>query len=112
VVALFLATAIVLFLRESWLPAALTTLGTLLTGGAATWLTTQRAAIRDEEQRAFEELVRVCTPAADDERRTAAPERAITDEPWFRELERAAANSAFTSGPAQDFLASLRRAGR
>lgn len=52
--AVFLFAAILLFVKESWIPAALSTLASLLGGGAVGWLVTRRQEAVLEEERAFQ----------------------------------------------------------
>jgi hypothetical protein len=52
----FLVTAILFFLNESWMPGALSTVASLLTGAAAKWLLDRRQQAVSEEERAYQEL--------------------------------------------------------
>jgi HAMP domain-containing protein len=107
-VAIFLLLAIVFFLRSSWLPAALSTLGTIVNGAAMTWITTQRQTAANEEQQAFNELVQQCGPPAPAKSllqslpQTSAD--AVRQTQWFSELESAAQSDK----AARAFLAKLR----
>jgi hypothetical protein len=111
-VVLFCFVSIVLLLAAFSITAAVSGLGTLLSGGIATWLATQRKDISDEEQKAFDELVRVCGPPTGGTRAAIAvdPARAeaIKDQGWFRELDDAAAKSVFSGATARHFMAALR----
>jgi hypothetical protein len=105
--ALFLCVTIIFFLRSSWLPAALSTLGTIVNGAAMTWITTQRKTAADEEQQAFNELVQQCTPPAPAKSFLDAPAKTTVDvrqTEWFQQLEAAAQSGK----AARAFLASLR----
>src|SRR5262245_14851597 len=51
----FLIAAILLFVKELWLPAALSTVTTILTGGAAWWLLGRRNQAVLEEEQAYQE---------------------------------------------------------
>lgn len=55
-VVLFLVAAILLFIRETWLPGALTTLGTIVSSVGITWVVNQRATAVEEEKEAFSRL--------------------------------------------------------
>lgn len=59
-VVLFLLAAILLLIREEWLPVALTTLGTIVTGVAAKWVMDRRAEALREEQAAYEDAQKNC----------------------------------------------------
>jgi hypothetical protein len=59
-VVLFLLAAIFLLIREEWLPVALTTLGTIVTGVAAKWVMDRRTESVKEEQAAFEAAQKYC----------------------------------------------------
>jgi hypothetical protein len=107
--AIFLCVTIIFFLRSSWLPAALSTLGTVVNGAAMTWITTQRKTAADEEQQAFDELVQQCSSPSAPKFLREAPANTTVDDvrqtKWFQALE-SAAQSGKT---ARAFLASLRR---
>ncbi|MBV8771033.1 MAG: hypothetical protein JO166_01715 [Deltaproteobacteria bacterium] len=113
-VVIFLIISILFFIRTNWLPAALGTLGTLLSGGAATWLTSQRTLTRDEEQEAFRELVQTCGPAganiapAQGHAVNDAAMQAVRQAQWFRNLENAARQSVLNGQIMSNFLAELR----
>lgn len=106
---IFLCVTIIFFLRSSWLPAALSTLGTVVNGAAMTWITNQRKTAADEEQQAFDELVQQCSPPSGAKFLREAPAKTTVDDvrqtKWFQELE-SAAQSGKT---ARAFLASLRQ---
>ena len=55
-VVLFLVASILLFIRSSFLPGALTTLGTIVTGSGITWVVNQKSAAATEECAAFDRL--------------------------------------------------------
>jgi len=60
----FLVLAVVWFLREQWLPAALTTLSTIAEGAAIRWVVVRRAEAVDEERQAYEKVEEVCRDTA------------------------------------------------
>jgi hypothetical protein len=101
-VAAFLCFSIIFFLRSSWLPGALSVLGTIVTGASTTWITKQRRVAADEEEKAFADVVLHCAkhvtgdvkPEAINETLRQADERqnlvvALRQEDWFKELETA-----------------------
>ncbi len=73
-VVLFLLAAILLSIRQEWLPMALTTLGTIVTGVGAKWVLDRRGEAVREEQTAFDDAQKYC---ADGE---AAAARNLVDE--------------------------------
>jgi uncharacterized membrane protein YcjF (UPF0283 family) len=67
VVILFSAGAILLFIRESWLPGAITTAGTVVTGVGVAWVVTRRREAVDEEEEAYKDVIAQCgSPAPAD----------------------------------------------
>ncbi len=60
---IFLVLAILLFIRSSWLPGAVTMLGTIVTGPAMKWINDQKNAAVEEDKEAFADLERTCGPA-------------------------------------------------
>lgn len=60
---IFLIGAVLLFIRESWIPAALSTLGTLANGVAVGWILARRNQAVREETEAKKELLQHCGPA-------------------------------------------------
>jgi membrane protein YqaA with SNARE-associated domain len=52
---IFLITAILLFIKESWIPGAISTLASFLSGGAVQWLLARRKEAVAEEEQAFHE---------------------------------------------------------
>ena len=88
-IVLFLVTAILFFLRESFLPGALTTLGTIVTGAGIGWVVGQRTTAAAEEKDAFQELKEACSPPG-------ASFVGIRQQPWFVELQEAATKSLLT----------------
>lgn len=59
-VVLFLLAAIFLLIREEWLPVALTTLGSIVSGVASKWVIDRRTESVKEEQNAFEAAQKYC----------------------------------------------------
>jgi len=59
-VVLFLIVSIFLFLGQSWLPGAVSTLGTIASGAAMTWVTRRRVDAMQEEELAYKEVVARC----------------------------------------------------
>jgi hypothetical protein len=59
-VVLSLLGAIFLFIRADWLPVALSTLGTIVTGLAAKWVMDRRVEAVREEQAAYEDAQKSC----------------------------------------------------
>jgi len=63
-VVVFLVVAILLFIREDWLPGALSTLGTIVTGASVGWIVTRRSEAVQEEEKAYQQVVDVCDDKA------------------------------------------------
>jgi hypothetical protein len=59
-VILFLSVSTLLFLRESWLPAALTTLGAIVSGVGVKWVVDRRRESVEEEVAAYEYVKQIC----------------------------------------------------
>jgi len=59
-VILFLVGAIFLFIKESWLPGAISTLGTLVNAAGVSWVVARRGESVREETEAYEDVKRVC----------------------------------------------------
>lgn len=68
---LFLVGAILLFIKSSWLPAALATVGTVVSGTGTTWVVTRRTEAVEEESFAYKDVGDKChgDTARADERR-------------------------------------------
>jgi len=66
-VVVFLVLAIVFFIRQDWLPATLTTLGTIVQGTGIRWIVDRRAEAVKEEEEAYNDVKKECgdTSAAD-----------------------------------------------
>ena len=64
-VILFLSISVLFFLRESWLPGAVSTLGTLVGGVSVKWVLDRRGEAVQEEEAAYQDVVAKCAaPAA------------------------------------------------
>ena len=59
-VVIFLVLAIVFFLRQDWLPGALTTLGTIVEGAGIRWVVARRTDAVKEEEDAYNEVKDAC----------------------------------------------------
>ena len=59
-VVLFLLAAIFLLIREEWLPVALTTLGSIVSGVASKWVLDRRVEAVREEHSAYEDAQKYC----------------------------------------------------
>ena len=79
-VVLFSVAAILLFIRSTWLPGALTTLGTIVSGTGITWVVNQRKTAVAEEKEAFRRLNEEC-------KQPGYALAGIDKQPWFSELE-------------------------
>ena len=66
-VVLFLIIAILLFIRASWLPGVISTLGTMSTGVAMTWVMARRREAVTEEEKAWKVVVKHCDPSEAEE---------------------------------------------
>jgi membrane protein YqaA with SNARE-associated domain len=65
----FLITAILLFIKESWIPGGISTLASILGGGAVQWLLARRKEAVSEEQQAFQEQTQASKQDEERERR-------------------------------------------
>ena len=63
-VIVFLCGAILLFIRQSWLPGALSTLGTIVNGVGVRWVVTRRNEAVGEEAAAYNDVTARCDGAA------------------------------------------------
>src|SRR5580698_6622363 len=66
-VIIFLILAIFLFLQTSWLPGALSSLGTIVTGVSSSWVLKRRAESVEEENAAFDLVTKICGPKLSEE---------------------------------------------
>lgn len=86
-VVIFCILAIVFFINASWLPGALSVLGTIVNGLGIGWVVTQRNKAADEELAAFEMLTKACAPG---------PQFiGVRQQPWFQQLRTSAWRSLF-----------------
>jgi len=60
-VVLFLCASILLFIRESWLPGAITTVGTICSGTAIAWVVSRRNEAAKEDDAAFSIVRQECS---------------------------------------------------
>ena len=58
---LFLSIAVLFFLRQSWLPGALSTLGTLVGGVSVKWVLDRRGEAVTEEEAAYKDVEAKCS---------------------------------------------------
>ncbi|MFY9836744.1 MAG: hypothetical protein WAK55_09785 [Xanthobacteraceae bacterium] len=88
-IVIFSIVAIILFLNASWLPLALSVLGTVVNGVGIGWVVNQRNKAADEEREAFDRLTEECVP----------PEKkalvGVAQQPWFQQLQTSAWKSLF-----------------
>ena len=66
-IVLFLIIAILLFIRASWLPGVISTLGTMSTGVAMTWVMARRREAVTEEEKAWKVVEKHCDPSEAEE---------------------------------------------
>jgi hypothetical protein len=59
-VVLFLVTSILLFINSTWLPGAVTTIGTIASGTAVAWVVNQKKAASDDEKEAYDRIKEEC----------------------------------------------------
>ncbi len=59
-VVIFLVLAILFFLRQDWLPGALTSLGTIVEGAGIKWVVDRRSDAAKEEEDAYKEVEEAC----------------------------------------------------
>ncbi len=85
-VVIFCILAIILFINASWLPGALSVLGTLVNGLGIGWVVTQRNKAADEERDAFDVLTKACAPPGKELKELMA----IQQKPWFQNLRTSA----------------------
>ena len=67
---IFLILVIFLFIRATWLPGALSTIGTIVSGIIIQWIVKRRTVAKDEEEKAYQDVVEQCqeSQAADEVR--------------------------------------------
>jgi hypothetical protein len=59
-VVVFLVIAVLFFLRQEWLPAAVTMLGTIVEGVAIKWVLDRRTDAKEEEDEAYNDVEESC----------------------------------------------------
>jgi hypothetical protein len=59
-VILFSGVAVLLFIRQTWLPGGLTVLGTVVNGAGIRWVVTQRNGAEAEEREAYKTFTEAC----------------------------------------------------
>jgi hypothetical protein len=84
---LFLVAAIVV-IRQNWLPAALTVLGTIVSSTAVAWVVRRREVSAKEERAAFKEVKLMCGSPG-------VGFMAMEQQPWLAELRSNARKSLF-----------------
>jgi hypothetical protein len=88
-IVIFSIVVIILFITASWLPLALSVLGTVVNGVGIGWVVRQRNKAADEEREAFDRLTQECAP----------PEKkaiiGVLEQPWFKQLQTSAWKSLF-----------------
>ena len=61
-VIIFLCGSILLFIRQSWLPGTISTLGTIVNGVGVSWVVTRRNEAVKEEEDAYKDVQAQCGP--------------------------------------------------
>ena len=61
-VVIFLSASIVLFMTESWLPGAISTVGTIVNGAGIAWAVSRRAEAVKEEEQSYQDVEKKCFP--------------------------------------------------
>jgi hypothetical protein len=64
-VVFFLVVTIVLFIRQAWVPGAITTLTTIVQGAAIKWVLSRRGEAVVEEQQAYQDMQARCGSTSD-----------------------------------------------
>src|SRR5439155_26489524 len=59
-VVVFLCAAVLLFIKEDWIPGAIATVGTIANGAGISWVVTRRNEAKEEETAAYEDVKKVC----------------------------------------------------
>jgi len=57
---IFLILVIFLYLRSTWLPVALSTVGTIVSGVIIQWIVKRRTVAKEEEEKAYQDVVKQC----------------------------------------------------
>lgn len=63
-VILFLCGSILLFIRQNWLPGAISTLGTIVNGVGVSWVLSRRTEAVKEEEEAYKDVQSKCPGAS------------------------------------------------
>jgi hypothetical protein len=98
-VVLFFSVAIILFIKETWLPGAITVIGTMVNGAGITWVVTQRKGAEQEERDAFAALSTECGDRQKSAARGVEPLGAAPEIPTVRELSSRAWKSLLWGDP-------------
>ncbi len=98
-VVLFSCVAILLFVRQTWLPGAITVLGTVVNGAGIAWVVTQRKGAEQEERDAFATFSTLCGRRRQSGRSSPSLQSAAADIPSVRELNSRAWRSLLRGGP-------------
>jgi hypothetical protein len=73
-VVIFLCLSILLFIRQTWVEGAITTVGTVTSGAAINWVVSRRSEAVQEEKAASDEVTKICVaPVSAGEKGLAAP---------------------------------------
>jgi putative flippase GtrA len=57
---IFLILVIFLFIRSTWLPVALSTIGSIVSGVIIQWIVKRRTVAKEEEEKAYQDVVEQC----------------------------------------------------
>jgi len=98
-VVLFFSVAIILFIKETWLPGAITVIGTMVNGAGIAWVVTQRKGAEQEERDAFTVLSTECGDRRKSAARGVRPLGAEPEIPTARELSSRAWKSLLWGDP-------------
>ena len=98
-VVIFCCIAILLFIRETWLPGALTVLGTIVNGAGIAWVVKQRKGAEAEERSAFKTFRDECRGGKKSELELLG-ERVLTEQ----ELNTLAWRALLSGTPADDLV--------
>ena len=98
-VVLFFSVAIILFIKETWLPGAITVIGTMVNGAGITWVVAQRKGAEREERDAFAALSTECGNRKKSAARGVEPLGAAPEIPTVRELNSRAWKSLLWGDP-------------
>jgi hypothetical protein len=99
VVVLFLCISIALAAQQNWVPGAVTTVGTILTGTATGWVLSRRNQVGTEANEAFNDVMKYCQDV-----QVAAAVRELQVAAVVRELQIAANNSVIPNRAAREMV--------